>query len=202
MDFQIGDIILSKTNFKWSKPMSWLGNIISLFIGAPNHVMVVIKLNGNWFIAEASENGCHIEHLDTRLKPKEANYTVLRRNTQQMQIDGTFKVFNDLEAFQFVNKVLDLLGRVGYGEWTLVYRHFKRLIVERINKIFGTKLNAWTQPPRKYLDSVVCSEFAAYLYKEQFQEWYKTNPRDLLDSKDFIHHSIAKFAWYRSYSFS
>jgi hypothetical protein len=198
MIFQIGDIILSKNKFKLTKPMTWLAKIIQFLINGPNHVMLVIRINGRYFIAECNENGCHIELLETRLKPNESEYIVLRRKTQKRMPDGRFRVFDDKEAFEFVNNTLDQLGSVGYGVWTLIYRHFKRLIIERINKTFGTNFKVWSQKDSKYQNSFVCSEFAAFLHKDIFPHWYMANPKDLLVSSEFNHIPISKFSWWPS----
>lgn len=157
---QTGDIVVSRTNFKWTNPLSYLSAAIRFFAKTKyNHAAIVVF---NWnkpFTNEAIGTGVVAHPFGNRIKGKKIK--VLR-------------VYDPENESVIAIKANSKIGTVKYDFIGLIYQ----AIYLTFGKWYGKKGVA--SEKRMY-----CFEYAAWVYSDIFLKYWKVRPADVIDSKYF-----------------
>lgn len=153
-DIRTGDIVFFRTKFKWYSPISWLSVMIRWIAGVQyNHVGIIVKNWGIPMVNEALGRGMTSTPFKDRIIGKEIKICRADRY-----------IYED----RFAREANSFLGRTPYD--------FIGLFV---HQLLWNTLRIWIGPTNIH-DAAIrfyCYEFAAFMHREDYQQWYKVSPK-------------------------
>ena len=130
-----------------------------------NHVGIIHMYQGELYVFEAVSKGfiptSTLEDWKLEKEVKGEKWCIISPNIRVTAI----------EKIKKSNRIKELTGK----KYEFVSLLFYQLIYQISKKWIGSKNN----------NRVICSEAVAYVYKECFEDWYKTDPQDIYDSPSF-----------------
>lgn len=165
LDLQSGDVILYRTGFVWTHPITYLSAAIRFFTGVEyNHAAVVVSSWGVPMINEAIGKGIIQRPLAEHLERHKSKIFVLRPTAP-------------LEESAFCIHANSALGR-SYDTTALVFHHLWYRLTKR-----------WTGSTREKAEKkMVCSEYVAWCHR--LENWWLYSSAELLVSKGFTPYYI------------
>jgi hypothetical protein len=153
-----GDIIVSRTNFKWYSPLSYLSAAIRFFAKTKyNHAELVVFNWDRCYTNEAVGRGVISSIFGTRTVGKQIR--VLRPR------------FNISEKY-IATEANSKLGITPYD------------VIGLIHQAIYLSTGVWLGKRSNDADKrMYCFEYVAWVYDMDF--WYRTTPKDIIDNRNF-----------------
>lgn len=157
---ETGDVVVSRTNFRWNYPLGYLSAIIRFFAKTEyNHAALVVFNWGKPFTNEAIGNGVVAHPFGNRLKGKKIK--VLR--------------LYDPDSEQVI--AMKANSKVGVAKYDVIGLIYQAIYLTT-GKWFGKTEEA--SEKRMY-----CFEYVAWVYEYIFTEYWRVTPLEVIDSKYF-----------------
>jgi hypothetical protein len=163
-ELKAGDIICCSTPFSIKSPISWLSAAIRKVSKSDwSHCAVAVSVWGRTFVSEALATGIVLRPLEEW--PRGCNVCVMRPKEAINEKDWCIRA-------------LSKVGHTGYDYGSLFWY---QLIYQLTGHWVGR-----TAASKKADQKLYCSEYAGWLYKEQFPEWWRMSPSQIQsNSKGF-----------------
>jgi len=171
-ELKTGDIVIEHTKFRWNKPLTYLSLMIRIFQWLDvrkrmwarwNHSGVIyVSTTGVPYVIDAVAKGLTMRRYEVWTGYGRKEWMVIRPIGAEL-LPGDRK------------KMLDAVG-TPYDFWALLTQAIHILTLGIL----------WIGPKGdKAIKKLYCSEFAAWVWKFMFKDWYKIHTAELLSRIDF-----------------
>lgn len=162
LQLQEGDVIIYRTEFKWSSPMSYLAAAVRLFTGVPyNHATMVLEVEDTPMKFESNEKGIRATFLQRFIERPHSKIIILRNKS----LKRTPKEMREL-ALSLLGRPYDVLT---LAWWQLIYRMFK---------VWTGQVNE-----EKVTEKMACTDFVAYIHG--LDDYYLYSAKEFMENPDF-----------------